>query len=306
MAEYIKFRLTAAKAAVTMAFLALVGGLPETAGANQKEPAAKAASFSWGAHYLKLDGLTGVTQKVFQKLELKLNATFLKVDQTLTSDFYHKHKIDSTFLKIKSASADYLKIKSADASFLKIEDANSSFLKLTDANLNFLKITDANNDFLKIRGTAANSSELGGLTPDAFFQGRGNVVSGSATVSSGGGAQSLLSLPGGIIVVTVAESTDGVLIGLNNGTSSGLPAVQYPSPLPASVGTPQPGSVPTAQTLQPGNNSLPLLSGNSNPHELTVQILPNASFRNVVTIVLTTFPGNGTTEVAAQAFTGGV
>jgi hypothetical protein len=303
MAEYIKFRLTAAKAAVTMAFMALVGGAVSSAEAKQKGPDATPASAS--AQFLKLDGITGITRTAF----LKLDSALASLEHKLSTEFFSAHKINQTFLKIKSANTEFLKIKTANGKFLKLSSANSNFLKIDNANLNFLKITDANNEFLKLGGTAANANELGGLTPDAFFQGRGNVVSGAATITPSGPSQQLLALPGGIIVVTVSESTDGVFVTLNNGTSSGLPAVQYPSPTPGTVGTSppvQPGSVPTAVTLQPGNTTLPLLSGNTNAHELTVQILPNASFRSVVTIVLTTFPGNGSTEVAAQAFTGGV
>jgi hypothetical protein len=289
MAEYIKFRLTAAKAAVTMAFMALVGGAVSSAEANQKGPDARAASSS--AQFLKLDGITGITRTAFLKLDLALAS----LEHKLSTEFFSAHKINTTFLKIKSANTDFLKILTANANFLKLSTANANFLKIDDANLNFLKITDANNEFLKLTGTAANSSELGGLTPDAFFQGRGNVVSGAATVSTGGAAQQLLSLPGGIIVVTVSQNSDGIHLTINNGTSSALPAVQT-----------QGGQAPGAVSLAPGTTEIAMTRGTSIAYELTLQILPNASFQSVVTMILTTDPGPSTTEVAAQAFTGGV
>jgi hypothetical protein len=260
MAEYMKFRLTAAKAGVTMAFFALLGGLIGTAEGQQGGPSAKPASFSWGAHYLKLHGLNFATQKVFQKLEYKLNKVFLNLNHTLSSEFYDKHKTDATFLKIRNA--------------------NSQFLKITDANANFLKVTDANQRFLKIDGTAANSDKLGGLTPDAFVQGRGGVISGAVNVNGDGTPQPLVQMPNGIIAVSVAFTAGGgPTVTVHNGTGSLLPAVEMAD-----------GSVVPAD-LKPGDNQLTITgrgSSTGGAHETTLQILPNAGagFNEAVSILI--------------------
>lgn len=268
MAEYIKFRLTAAKAGVTMAFFALLGGLIGTADGQQGGPSARPASFSWGAHYLKLGGLNFATQKVFQKLEYKLNGLFLKLDHTLTSDFYNKHKIDATFLKIRTANAN----------FLTITDANDKWLKITDANANFLKVADANAKFLKLDGTAADSQKLGGLTPDAFVQGRGGVISGAVNVNGDGKPQQLVQLPNGIIAVSVAFTAGrGPTVTVHNSSGELLPAVQMGD-----------GSVAPADLKPNGDTSLTLSGTPSAAHEITLQIFPNAAagFNQAVSILI--------------------
>lgn len=154
MAEYVKFRLTAAKVGVSMALMALIAGIAEKAQSRPGEVHATPA-----AQFSRLSGFNGVTQQVFLKMEkklLKLNSSFLKLQNTLTNGYYSKLQ--------------------TDGSFLKITDANAQFLKITDANAQFLKIGDANSQFLKIGDTAANSALLGNLRPDQFFQGRGNVL----------------------------------------------------------------------------------------------------------------------------------
>jgi hypothetical protein len=275
MAEYIKFRLTAAKASVTMAFFALLGGLiGPRAEAQERGPTANAASFSWGTHYLKLDGLNGVTQKVFQKLEIKLNSTFLKLNQTLTSDFYSKHKVDSTFLKIRNANAQFLKLRSANANFLKIEDANADFLK----------ITDANQKFLKIAGTAANASELGGLTPDAFVQGHANVVSGATSITDGN-SQPLLHSADGMITASVsADRAGNQFLVIHNGSSTALTAVVDPTAVEYQL--------PAVQDTQIPLNNLVVGAGptTNNPTMTHVQIFPGGALNEVMTLTVSTEP----------------
>jgi hypothetical protein len=291
MAEYIKFRLTAAKAAVTMAFMALVGGVVGSAEAKQQGPSATPASFSWGAHYLKLDGLGGASKNVFHKLELKLQQTFADVNHTLSTSYYKEHKVDSTFLKIKSASTDYLKIRSANASFLKIEDANASFLK----------ITDATNEFLKLGGTAANSSELGGLTPDAFVQGHANVVSGAASIT-GGTTQPLLQSPDGMIKVSVAVDGSGnQSLVIHNGHASALTAVVDPTAVEYQL----PAVQDTQIALNNVNRNGP--APVSDPTMTHIQIFPGGSLREVLTLTISTEPpGNngGANQAVGQMLIG--
>jgi hypothetical protein len=167
-----------------------------------------------------------------------------------------------------------------------------------------LKISDANNDFLKIDGTAADSGELGGLTPDAFFQGSGNVVSGAVTASATAGQ--LLSLPGGIIVVSVLllPGNNQVNLQIQNNTGVLLSAVQD-----RGSGVTQATLDPTTPrtiTLQSPELTLQSPELTLQSPELTMQIFPNQpAFPDVVTLIVSS-DGGASPMVVAQAFTDGV
>lgn len=210
MAEHIKFRLTAAKASVTLALLALVGGLPGAAGAKQKGPGATPASAQL-THpiYIKLTGLGGELQKALTTLEYKLNNALSTLTHKLSTEFYDRHKINSTFLKITNANKLFYKESQVNATFLKIEDANASFLK----------ITDASNEFLKIDGTAANAQELGGMTADQFFQGRGNLLTNELTATA---TSQVLLGDGSVRVLIGLDQNSQPTVTLENDTSSSL------------------------------------------------------------------------------------
>lgn len=271
MAEYIKLRMTAAKAGVTLALMGLIAGIAERAQASpQRAGSASVASF------LKLHGLSHAISGNFLKIEKKLlkldtaiasiDDKWVKLENTLSKTFYNAHKIDTTFLKITDASAQ----------FLKIADANAKFLKLTD--------------------TAADSNKLGGVPASGFFQGSGNVVSGALS-SLGPSPQQLLSLPGGIIIVSIANLPGaGSQITIHNGTSETLGVA-----VDGTGGTP-----PTA--LKPnGDTQLPAVQ-NGGSADIRVQIFPGTTFTNVVSILigLTPNPSTNQPEAVAQAFTGGV
>ena len=263
MAEYIKFRVTAAKAGVTLALMALIAGVTDRAQASSPRAT---ASVSVGS-FLKLQGLSSAISGNLLKLENKLL------------------KLDTSLQKIDKALPSYLKIKSANNTFLKIADANAKFLKVNDANAKFLKIDDANQKYLP--ASAASS----------FFQGNGNVVSGALS-SLGTSSQQLLSLPGGIIVVSISNTPGaGSLLTIHNGTSNTLAGA-------VSMGD---GSVSQALTLKPnGDTQLPAVQ--SQAAEIRLQIFPGGSFTSVVSILigLTPNPTTSQPEAVAQAFTGGV
>ena len=263
MAEYIKFRVTAAKAGVTLALMALIAGITDRAQASSPRAT---ASVSVGS-FLKLQGLSSAISGNLLKLENKLL------------------KLDTSLQKIDKALPSYLKIKSANNTFLKIADANAKFLKVNDANAKFLKIDDANQKYLP--ASAASS----------FFQGNGNVVSGALS-SLGTSSQQLLSLPGGIIVVSISNTPGaGSLLTIHNGTSNTLAGA-------VSMGD---GSVSQALTLKPnGDTQLPAVQ--SQAAEIRLQIFPGGSFTSVVSILigLTPNPTTSQPEAVAQAFTGGV
>jgi hypothetical protein len=216
------------------------------------------------------------------------------------AEFLKIKSAGASFLKIDDANANFLKIDDANANFLKIDDANADFLKIDSANSEFLKIDDAGTQFLKLTGTAANASQLGGLTPDQFFQGSGHVVSGAATLSGAGGTQQLLALPGGIIVVSVNGGTgNGVNLVIHNGTAVSLPAVQDN----AGEGSPQ------AITLPPNADSPNLSIGSGPATETHLQIFPSGqAFPDVVTLIVSTEQAVGAAgaTVVGQAFAGAV
>jgi hypothetical protein len=296
MAEYVRFRLNAAKVGVSVALMALIGGLAERVGVASARPNAD-------AHFLKeASGPTGgsSSRAVLQKLDSAL-AT---LEHKLATVYFTAQKIDQTFLKIKAANTEFLKIDSASSQFLKIDDANSNFLKIDsansqflkidNANANFLKIDDANNEFLKVDSIAANSSELGGMAPSAFVQGKGSVVSGFRSVTSANTVNSelpLVSSPDGAISVSVFDDTGTITLSVNNATSTDLPVVQETN-----------GQAQTSTLTATEATSLRLSSGAS---ESTIQIMPAGSSTNVITLTVGVDPTIGAaTGVVAQMLIG--
>ena len=286
MAEYIKLRLTAAKVGVSMAFIALLGGLAEKARANPSSAQPLAS-----AHFLKDTSSPtggGASKIVIQKLDSALAA----LEHKLSTRFETTHKLNQTFLKIKSANTEFLKIKSANTSFLKIDDANASFLKIDDANASFLKIDDANNEFLKIDSTAANANKLGGLSPESFFQGTGHVVTGSvSSLAVGNAATQLLPVPGGIVVSVANTVGSGLQLEISNPISQPLAAVIHN------------GTDVGERDLNPSTTTS--LAITSSPAQLQIQIFPNSGLAQVTTIVVSV--ETSTTRlpsIVGQAFSG--
>jgi hypothetical protein len=278
MAEYIKLRLTAAKVGVSMAFIALLGGLAERARANPSSAEQPAS-----AHFLT-DTLSppggGASRLVIQKLDSAL----ARLEHKLSTSFETTHKLNRTFLKIKSANTEFLKIRSA----------NTSFLKIDDANANFLKIDDANNEFLKIDSTAVNANKLGGLTPDAFVQGGGHVITNAiSSLAASNTPTSLLTVPGGVVLSVVNTVGNGVQIEITNPTSQVLTTVV------------DNGTGVTEHDLRP--NAMTSLAVTGIPAQLHIQIFPNSGLSEVVTMIVSV--ENSTTQLPSfvgQAFTGGI
>ncbi len=267
MADFIKLRLAAARMGVSMAFFALLAGIADRAGAN---PLVSGSDSGLLRQATTAAGAAGRPTTL-----LKLDSALLKLEHKLSTSFETTHKLNQTFLKIKSANTEFLKIKSANTTFLKIDDANA--------------------EFLKIDATAANAGELGGLSPSAFFQGNGHVVTGAVPAVSGTATQ-LLALPGGIIVVDV-QNTPGVGLQLivANGTGSALPAVQSLGGTASQLTL----SAQSPTSIQLGNAAA----------QLHLQIFPSGqAFPDVVTIIISAeVPlSGGSPAVVGQAFTGGV
>jgi hypothetical protein len=168
-----------------------------------------------------------------------------------------------------------------------------------------LKIDDANANFLKIDSTAANSSELGGLTPDAFLQGTGHVVTGAiSSLPQNGVATGLLTVPAGIEVAVSNAVGGAVQVQISNSTGATLAAV---------VNT---GAAVTEHDLSPvsganptGTTSFPFpTTGSPAIGQLHIQLFPNAGLAEVVTIVISLEGSTTVTpsavEVVGQAFSG--
>jgi hypothetical protein len=168
-------------------------------------------------------------------------------------------------------------------------------LKIDDANANFLKIDDANASFLKNDSTAANSSELGGLAPNAFFQGTGHVVTGAiSSLAQTGVAIPLLSVPGGIEVSVINPVGGAVQVQITNPTGATLAAV---------VNT---GAAVTEHDLNPGATSFLFTTTGATPvGQLHIQIFPNAGLAEVVTIVISLEESTtANPSIVGQAFSG--
>jgi hypothetical protein len=272
VAEYIKFRLTAAKVGVSMALLALIAGVAEKASSR---PAVVKATPAASDFFLKLGGITGGVKTALVKLEdkwIKLDSALSKFEHKITGNYYDKHAINGSFLKIKSA--------------------NDTFLKTVDANAKFLPAT----------GTAANASKLGGLAPDAFVQGHANVISGAVTVGPGAQAQTLLPIPsgtqGGIIVVCspAPAGAVGVQVSITNTTKVTIPAVLNEN------------SDPTAVEL-PAGQTTPVATAGADPKlpvQFQLQTFPTAALNEVMTLTVSIEPSAtpGQASVVGQMLIG--
>lgn len=269
MAEYIRFRLNAAKIGVSMALLALIAGVADKAKANASAPTASASSVGG---FLKLTGLSKTVSSDFLKLEQK----WLKLDNALGA-------FEAKLLKFeRSVSTQYYKSRFIDTTFLKIDAANATFLKITDANFKYLKID----------GTAANASELGGLKPDAFVQGRGGVVTGGTPFFADGSVRNLLQSPDGKLGVTLTANSDQITVHVTNNTGLLLPAVMVPDEGAA------PG-VPVSMDLKPGENTF-VLVGLLRAHHVQLQTFGDGSAAEAMTLVIST-EGTAGSQTGGQA-----
>ncbi len=218
MVEYARHRLAAAKVGVSLALLALIGGV--AAKKEQWVSFEEVASQdlprnSVGTKHVKDDALLYkdlkqgqvysvlTVDELFQKAYETDAATYLKISDAEVG-YVKWDEANNTFLKVADADMKYLKIDDANATFLKIDDANetfykhdeadATFLKIDDANANFLKIDDAYGKFLKLDGKAADAEQIDGLDSTELVQGNGSVLSGIASVERGSSA-TVLAVP---------------------------------------------------------------------------------------------------------------
>jgi hypothetical protein len=247
VADYIRFRFTAAKVGVSMAFLALLAGVAEKVRSGTPH-----VSATNSALYIKLGGITGEVKQAFLKIEdvfVKLDKVLVGLDHKLLQNYYTRHKIDATFLKI------------------------------TDANQKFLKITAANANFLKIDGTAANANKLGGLTPESFVQGHADVVSGGILIGlDQPSAMPLLQTPDGKLALSVQSNSDQVVLNFANNTGGTLDAVRQ------DVTSNAAGNAVSTQ-LKAGVTQIGLPG---HTHQLHLQVFPGSGLNEALTLTLST------------------
>jgi hypothetical protein len=257
MAEYLKFRLTVAKAGVTMALLGLLGGLAQRAPADQPRSteAHAAKTISWTPK-LSLKGITGNLRSSLVTIEKDLASVYAKENKALTSDV--------SSLKNLISAAKF-----------------NSYSKL-DSNATFLSKAEAGKDYLKIDGTAANAAQLGGVPAVQF----GMVGSGAVSFGGAGGAQqTLLSAPGtnnAIIVVCTPVPGAGVKVSIANNTGALIPAVQ------------DLGGTTTKVSLAPGTTDLGVFPSGTTAAQLHLQTFPATGFNQVLTLTVSAEgTGNG-------------
>ena len=292
MAEYIRFRWASAKIGASMALLALIAGIAEKAGAA---PTARPAD-SVGS-VLKLAGLGSTIKHDFLKLEAKVlsvNKSLLKYEKSVAANIYDKASVNKAFLKVKAA--------------------NTEFLKITDATAKFLKITDAAAKFLPVSGTAANASKLGGLTPDAYVQGRANVASGAISLAVGDtNPKTVLQSAGGIIVVAAERQVGagGTTLVITNNSNGLLPAVQVTNEVDTTGGTDTNTTETKSVNLVHGDTQIPLGASPTETYQVHIQIFPNAAagVNQVMTLTLSAEADPaalGSTAIVGQLIAGSI
>jgi hypothetical protein len=191
MAEYIRFKWTRAKAGVTMAFLALLGGVVErAANADAASGHAAASNPATWTPKLSLGGLNGNLRTSLIAVEKDFQSLYAKDLKSIAA-------VRSSVLELKSNV--YSKI-----------EVNAKFLTDKDATL----------DYLSKDGTAANSTKLGGLSPQAFLQGDGGVATGTATLTGNGTAPLVSSADGGLTVNALVTASGGQQLEIINNTAS--------------------------------------------------------------------------------------
>jgi len=266
MAEYIRFKWTRAKAGVTMAFLALLGGVVEqTANAEAARGHAAASTPATWTPKLSLNGITGNLRTSLVKIEKDFQSLYVKDQKQIGA--------------VKASVAEF----------------KVNVYTKTEANTTFLTDKDATLDYLAKEGTAANSSELGGLSPQAFVQGDGGVATGTATATITDGTVPLVESADKALTVTAEVTGNGQQITITNNTAS---------PIDWITGN-------THGTINGGAQATIGLGTPSSVDQATVQLLPAvqppAVQNQAFTLIVSTEPGavaSGTQRFVAQMLNG--
>jgi hypothetical protein len=279
MARYLKVRLTAARAGVTMALLALIGGLAEQRGSDRSLTVTPAAS---------LGPLVRSDSAGSPKALLKLDTALATLEHKLAKNYFTADKTAKTFLKIKTA--------------------DSQFLKIDDAGAQFLTTGAAATQYLKASATAADSSELGGGSAASYSRG----VAGAASVSTSfppgdANREPLLTTPDGKLSIVAGYGEPPgtavtAFVTITNGTGADLSGVKE------IIGTVSPEVFTAAAPTQ-----LNTILNGSGVSMIHVQLLPVAGLfgsakPEAVTLVIsaTMTPDHTHVEFVAQLLAGAV
>jgi hypothetical protein len=204
MAQFIDRRVVAVVATMTLALVALLGGLAESSRAASSPTASQAS-----------------LRSILRKFEKKLKT------------------LDSSVSKLsRSLPRTYLTINNANNTFLKITDANSQFLKIGDANAQFLKTTDANRTYLPASAASSfmqgNGNVVTGAlpslttTPQQLLSLPGGTI--VVKVSDVPGPGRVVSIHNGTpnalaAVVDIGDGSGSTAKALNANADTNLPAV---------------------------------------------------------------------------------
>ncbi len=162
MAEYIRFKWTRAKAGVTMAFLALLGGAVErAANADAARGHVAASNPATWTPKLSLGGLNG-----------NLRTSLIKIEKDFAS-LYQKDKKAIAAVSIKDDKAIAGDRPTSWRTSIPSSRLNGTFLTQADAAIKFLPA----------QGEAANSAELNGKPASAFISGAGAIATGGTTAT---------------------------------------------------------------------------------------------------------------------------
>lgn len=261
MADYVKLKGTAAKVGVTLAFLALLAGIAGRTGSGPAKATVTPAA-----------AVTQPDAQVAQVLKRKISLRLKGLSPELKGDFRTISGLVSRLL----------------------EEAGIFYYFEHTTSKHFLTSSGASKKYLAITGTAQNSNELRGLSPSAFVQGDGGLVSGTATLSGGPKSEKLLSTPG--IEVDVAINLDGFpSVTVKNSTGAFIPAIQ------------DQGGIDGGVTLQPGANSL-TLSPQNGIDQVHLQTFAVGSFNRVVTLIISVNfnSAQGRSAFSGQLINGGI
>ena len=303
MAQRIRFRLTAAKVGVSAALLALIGGAVEKLRGGQSEvritPASAPGHFTlhhaWPSKYTsqvkvinKLDTALGALEQKW----LKLDGSLADVTQQVAAQKKHianiKYKV--TVLK-QGMSTQTTEIQKQGFDVRNLKQSVSTEQKV---------VSTLNADVLKLRGDVNKVFGAGFLTGTAarneFVQGRGNVVSGAATVPEDLTLTPVVATPDGAIHVALKANSDLVSAHITNRTGVPLTALlEEGSTNPSSGGS---TSSTRQVTLAPGPTDLGLGISPA-AHQLHLQIFPANGFSDALTLTLSVEPDSTGQELQA-------
>lgn len=274
MAAHIRFRWTRTKAGVTMAFLALLGGLGDSAASAQDAHGAARAAAS-ASFFPRLS---------FNHVGRGVKSAFIKLDKDLQTAF-RKATTEAAVLKgnVIELKSNVIELKSNVTELnSNVSELKSNVYTKAEANSTFMKSGAAAAEFLSKDGTAANANKLGGLGASAFIHGTGGIATGTATAKLGGNSMPLVTSGDGSLVVRAQVTAGaGPAFTITNSTTEAMTWI-------ATVD----GTV-TDGSLSAGATSVPLVINDGNDvGQATVQLLP-AVQNQAFTLTVSTEPATG-------------